>query len=225
MNELELSKMGYFIPDVPPLLPNNMPLFWDIWNSRKELLTKVKKDELDNLNSAGNDLEILYETANFEGMITWMRNDAYLKGSTWKQNIVLDAPDMWQAYVDEMEEKLPWYQCHVVVLWAAIRPVPYHIDPSPLDPAPIAVRSLIYDDNPNPTFKLRHSDSQEEKHVPYTKERNTFAFNNRKFFHGADFDQNHYKILMKSFGLVHDKKLYVKQVIESKEKGMVWEVK
>lgn len=220
---MDLSKIGYFIPDVEPLFPNNMELFWDIWNSKKELLTKMKKDDLGELNSAGNDLEILYQTANFEGMITWMKNDAYLKGSTWKQNVVLDAPEMWQAYVDEMEAKLPWYQCEVVVLWACIKPVYYHIDPAPLTPAPVAVRSLIYDNNPSPTFKLRHNETKEERHVPYTKERNTFGFNNLKFFHGADYDPSHYKILMKSFGRVHNKELLIKQVAESKEKGLVWE--
>lgn len=220
---MDLSKVGYFIPDVEPLLPNNMPLFWDIWNSKKELLTKIKKDDLGNLNSAGNDLEVLYQTANFEGMITWMKNDAYLKGSTWKQNVVLDAPDLWQDYVDEMEQKLPWYQCEVVVLWAAIKIVPFHIDPAPLAPAPVAVRSLIYDNNPSPTFKLRHNESREERYVPYTHQRNTFAFNNLKFFHGADFDPSHYKILMKSFGRVHNKELLFKQVQESKEKGLIWE--
>lgn len=218
-----MSNIGYFIPDVEPLFPNNMELFWDIWNDKKELLTKIKKDNLDGLQSAGNDLEMLYQTANFEGMITWMKNDNYLKGSTWKQNVVLEAPDMWQAYVDEMEEKLPWYQCEVVVLWACIKPVYYHIDPAPLTPAPVAVRSLIYDNNPSPTFKLRNNATREERYVPYTKERNTFGFNNLKFFHAADYDPNHYKILMKSFGRVHNKDLLIKQVAEAKEKGMVWE--
>ena len=222
---MDLSKIGYFIPDVEPLLPNNMPLFWDIWNSKKELLTKIKKDNLDNLNSGGNDLQLLYETANFEGMITWMKNDNYLKGSTWKQNIVLDAPDMWQAYVDEMEAKLPWYQCEVVVLWACIKDVYFHIDPAPLAEAPVAVRSLIYDDNPSPTFKIRSNETREIQHIPYTKERNTFAFNNRNFFHGADFIPGHYKILMKSFGRVHNKDLLFKQIQDSKEKGLIWESK
>ncbi len=222
---MDLSKFGYFIPDVEPLFPNNMETFWEIWESKKELLTKIKKDNLNELQSGGNDLDILYQTANFEGMITWMKNDNYLKGSTWKQNIVLEAPDMWQAYVDEMEAKLPWYQCEVVVLWACIKPVYYHIDPAPLTPAPVAVRSLIYDNNPSPTFKLRNNETKEERYVPYTKERNTFAFNNLKFFHGADYDPSHYKILMKSFGRVHNKELLLKQVQESKEKGLVWEAK
>ncbi len=220
---MDLSKFGYFIPDVEPLFPNNMETFWEIWESKKELLTKIKKDNLNELQSGGNDLDILYQTANFEGMITWMKNDNYLKGSTWKQNIVLEAPDMWQAYVDEMEAKLPWYQCEVVVLWACIKPVYYHIDPAPLTPAPVAVRSLIYDNNPSPTFKLRHNETRQERYVPYTKERNTFGFNNLKFFHGADYNPDHYKILMKSFGRVHNKELLFKQVAESKEKGMIWE--
>lgn len=217
---MDLSKIGYFIPDVEPLYPNDMKTFWDIWNSKKELLTKIKNDNL----GGGNDLASLYQDANFEGMITWMKSDGYLKGSTWKQNVVLDAPEMWQAYVDELEEKMPWYECDVVVLWACVKQVHYHIDPAPLIKAPVAVRSLIYDDNPSPTFKLRHNVSRQERHVPYTKERNTFAFNNMNFFHGADFIPGHYKILMKSFGRVKDQTALLKQVTEAEEKGMTWRV-
>jgi len=222
---MDLSKIGYFIPDIEPIFPNDMQRFWEIWNNKKELLTKIKKDDLGALNSAGNDLEILYQTANFEGMITWMKNDKYLKGSTWKQNVVLDAPDMWQAYVDEMERKLPWYECEVVVLWACIKDVYYHIDPAPMAEAPVAVRSLIYDDNPRPTFKVRENTTKEEQYVPYSKDRNTFVFNNRNFFHGADFIPGHYKILMKSFGRVKDQGLLLKQIEEAKEKDLIWKSK
>jgi hypothetical protein len=222
---MDLSTIGYFIPNVTPLYPNNMPLFWDIWNSKKELLTKMKKDNLTDLKSNGNDLEMLYQTANFEGMITWMKNDKYLKGSTWKQNVVLDAPEMWNAYVAELEEKLPWYECEVIVLWACIKPVYYHIDPAPLVPAPVAIRSLIYDENPSPTFKLRSSATKEEKYVPYTKEKNIFAFNNLKFFHGADYNPDYYKILMKSFGRVKDEKLLITQIQESRNLDLLWEIK
>jgi hypothetical protein len=217
---MNLENIGYFIPDVDPLYPSNMDLFWDIWNSKKELLTKVRNDNL----GGGNDIKSLYQDANFEGMITWMKTDNYLTGSTWKQNLVLDAPDMWQQYVDELEEKMPWYKCDVIVLWACVKPVHYHMDPAPLGKAPVAIRSLIYDNNPTPTFKLRHNTSKEEKFVPYTKERNTFAFNNANFFHGANFLKDHYKVLMKTFGSVHNPELLIKQIKESKDKGLIWEV-
>lgn len=223
MTPEEIERTGYYIPDVPPLMPNNMPLFWEIWNSKKELLTKTKKDSLKEVGSSGNDLKFLYDDANFEGMITWQKSDKYANLSTWKQNVVLDAPEMWQAYVDDLHERLPWYDCEVIVLWASIKPVLFHIDPFPLEPAPIAVRSLIYDDNPSPTFKLRHTGSGIVKHVPYTKDRNLFVFNNRNFFHGSDYNPGHYKILMKSFGLVKDKDAYLKQLNECYEKGLTWQ--
>ena len=218
---MDLSKIGYFIPDVDPLYPNDMTLFWEIWNSKKELLTKVKNDNL----GGGNDLKMLYNDANFEGMITWMKSDSYLKGTTWKQNVVLDAPTMWQQYVNDLEERMPWYECDVVVLWACIKPVHYHIDPAPLAKAPVAIRSLIYDNNPSPTFKLRNRETKEEQHVPYTKEHNIFAFNNLNFQHGADFHPGHYKILMKTFGKVKYPELLAKQLQETKEKGFpMWEL-
>jgi hypothetical protein len=220
---MNLANVGYYIPDVPALYPHDMEKFWDMWNNNKELLTKTKKDNIEN--SAGNDLKSLYEDANFEGMITYLKNDNYLRGSTWKHNIVLE-PSIWHPYVEALEERMPWYECHSVILWAAIKPVLYHIDPSPLWPGPCAIRSLIYDDNPSPTFKLRHGKNGEEQHVPYNKERNTFAFNNMNFYHGADYDPKHYKILMKSFGKIKSAEMLKKQIMETKEKNMpIWEVK
>lgn len=217
---MDLSKVGYFIPDVEPLYPRDMTKFWDMWENNKEPLTKIKNDNL----GGGNDIKSLYEEANFEGMITWMKSDGYLKGSTWKQNVVLE-PSMWDPYVEDLEARMPWYECDVVVLWAAIKPVHYHIDPHPLAQAPCAIRSLIYDNNPSPTFKLRHSDTREERHVPYNEKQNLFAFNNRNFYHGADYHQEHYKILMKTFGRVKYPELLKKQIEETKEKGFpIWEV-
>lgn len=219
---MNFSKIGYFIPDVPPLFPANMEKFWDMWNNNKELLTKTKNDGIDS--SKVNDFKVLYDDANFEGMITFLKNDNYLKGSTWKQNVVLE-PSMWDPYVEALEERLPWYECHSIVLWAAIKPVFHHIDPSPLWPGPCAIRSLIYDNNPSPTFKLRHRETQEEQYVPYNKDRNIFAFNNINFTHAADFDPNHYKILMKTFGRIRYPDLLKKQIEETKEKGFpIWEV-
>jgi hypothetical protein len=220
---MDLSKVGYFIPDVTPLMPHDMNKFWDIWKNYKEPLTKVKADGIDN--STGNDLKSLYDEANFEGMVTWLKTDSYLKGSTWKQNVVLE-PSLWDPYVEALEEKMPWYECDSIVLWAAIKPVYFHIDPAPLAEAPVAIRSLIFDNNPSPTFKLRHGKSGEEQHVPYNEKNNLFAFNNRNFYHGADYHPEHYKILMKTFGRVKYPELLMKQVKETKEKGFpIWEVK
>lgn len=218
---MDLTKIGYFIPDVEPLLPNNMKCFWEIWNDKKSLLTKSKDDGI----GGGNDLKSLYSDATFEGMITWMKTDSYVKGSTWKQNVVLEAPEMWNEYVKELEYKMPWYECDVVVLWASIKPVLFHSDPSPRIDAPVAIRSLIYDDNPTPTFKLRYNKTREERHVMYSKERNLFAFNNLNFFHGSDYNKDHYKILMKTFGRVKYPGVLKKQVIDTKEKNLpIWEV-
>jgi len=158
-------------------------------------------------------------------MITWMKSDNYIKGSTWKQNIVLES-SMWDPYVQDLQEKLPWYECDAVILWAAIKPVFYHMDPSPLTAAPCAIRSLIYDNNPSPTFKLRSNETREEQYVPYTAQQNLFAFNNRHFYHGADYNQEHYKILMRTFGRIKYPALLKKQIQETKDKGFpIWEIK
>jgi hypothetical protein len=219
---MDLSKIGYFIPDVAPLLPHDMNKFWDIWKNYKEPLTKVKADTIED--SKYNDLSAFYDRANFEGMVTWLKTDSYLKGSTWKQNVVLE-PSLWDPYVESLEEKMPWYECDSIILWAAIKPVYYHIDPAPLAAAPVAVRSLIYDTNPSPTFKLRHGRDGEERYVPYNEKQNLFAFNNRNFYHGADYHPEYYKILMKSFGRVKYPELLAKQIKETKEKGFpIWEV-
>lgn len=224
MSNLNLKNIGYFLPDVKPLFPRDMNKFWDIWNNKKELLTKIKDDNIEN--SKGNDLfKENYHDANFEGMITYLKNDYYLMGSTWKQNIVLEE-SLWKPYVEDLEERMPWYECYAVILWACIKPVHFHIDPAPRFEGPVAIRSLIYDNNPSPTFKLRHGKDGKIKHVPYSKEKNIFAFNNVNFYHGADYDPKYYKILMKTFGRIKYPDLLIKQIKETKEKNFpIWIVK
>ena len=218
---LDLKKIAYFVPDVPPLLPRDMDRFWDIWNTYKKPLTKAKNDSIEG--STINDNNFLRENPAFDGMIVWYKSDGYLKNSTWDQNVVLE-PSLWDQYVADLEERLPWYEVDAVVLWAAIRPVLYHIDPSPMFPGPVAVRSLIYDSNPSPTFKMKDMRTREERHVPYSKDRNLFAFNNANYLHGADYDPSHYKILMRSFGKIKSTDLLERQIRDTIDRGFpVWD--
>lgn len=219
---MDLSKIAFFIPDVDPLLPRDMDRFWQQWNTHKKPLTKAKSDNVDGSNI--NDSKYLRENPAFDGMIVWYKSDSYIKHSTWEQNIVLD-PDLWDQYAADLESRLPWYEVDAIVLWAAIKPVLYHIDPSPMFKGPVAVRSLIYDTNPSPTFKMRDPKTRKEKYVPYSARHNLFLFNNANFLHGADYDPQYYKILMRSFGRVKSEELLRKQIAEAKEKAMpVWDL-
>jgi hypothetical protein len=218
---MDLNKVAYYIPDVPPLMPRDMDRFWNLWNNHKRPLTKSKKDNIQGSNI--NDNSALAEEPSFDGMIVWYKSEAYIRHSTWDQNVVLD-PGLWDQYAQDLEERLPWYEVDAIVLWAAIRPVFYHIDPSPMAKAPVAVRSLIFDSNPSPTFKIKDPRTRREQHVPYSQERNLFLFNNASFFHGADYDPAYSKILMRSFGRVRDPALLMKQVQETRDRGLpLWD--
>lgn len=219
---MDLKKIAYYIPDVPPLMPHDMDRFWNLWNNFKKPLLKTKNDKIDG--SLFNDISFLKSTPSFDGMIVWHKSEEYTKNSTWEQNVVLD-PELWDRYVADLEERLPWYEVDTVVLWAALKPVLYHIDPAPMFPGPVAVRSLIYDTNPNPTFKVKDIKTKKERHVPYSAEKNLFLFNNANFFHGADYDPQYTKILMRSFGRVKDTDLLIKQIQETKDKSMpIWDL-
>ena len=219
---MDLSKIAYYVPDVPPLMPRDMDRFWHLWNTYKKPLTKAKSDNINGSNV--NDSNFLKENPAFDGMIVWYKSEGYIKNSTWDQNVVLD-PELWDQYAADMEERLPWYEVDAIVLWAAIRPVLYHIDPSPMFKGPVAVRSLIFDSNPSPTFKMKDARTKKEQHVPYSAERNLFLFNNANFMHGADHDPRYYKILTRAFGRIKDVELLKKQILESKERGMpVWDL-
>ena len=199
-----------------------MDRFWYNWNNFKKPLTKAKKDNISG--SDINDNDLLRNEASFDGMIVWYKSDNYLKHSTWEQNVVLD-PELWNQYAADLEDRLPWYEVDAIVLWSCIKPVFYHIDPSPMFKGPVAVRSLIYDNNPSPTFKMKHVQTKQERHVPYTKDKNLFLFNNAEFLHGADYDPKYSKILTRAFGRIKNPNLLKEQILETKKLGLpIWEL-
>jgi hypothetical protein len=219
---MDLSKIGYFIPDTTPLLPRDMNKFWDHWNNCKEPISKVVRDDIQG--SGANDSKLLFGLPQFDGMIVHFKSDTYLKDSTWKQNVALE-PSIWDPFVEDLEEKMPWFETDAIVLWATLRPVAYHMDPAPRFHGPVAIRSLIHDDNPKPMFKVKYPETKEERVVPYSPEQNLFAFNNIDFYHGANYLRGHSKILMRAFGTIKYPELLMKQVKETKEKGFpIWDV-
>lgn len=218
---MDLSKIAYYIPNCDPLMPRDMDRFWYLWNSFKKPLTKAKQD---NINGSDiNDNQLLKDKPAFDGMIVWYKSESYLQNSTWDQNVVLDPP-LWDQYAADLEARLPWYEVDAIVLWAAIRPVFYHIDPAPMFKGPVAVRSLIYDTNPSPTFKVKDMRTKVEQHVPYSAQRNLFLFNNANFLHGADYDAKYSKILTRAFGKVKNVDLLKAQIEETKQLGLpIWD--
>jgi hypothetical protein len=219
---IDLSKIAYYIPNVDALLPKNMDQFWTLWNKYKKPLTKAKNDNI--AGSQVNDTMLLKNEASFDGMIVWYKSDGYLKNSTWEQNVVL-APSLWDQYAKDLEDRLPWYEVDAIVLWSCIKPVLYHIDPNPLFPGPVAVRALIHDTNPSPTFKVKHTATKQERHVPYSADHNLFLFNNANFLHGADYNPSYSKILMRSFGRIKSVEKLQQQIDACKKFGMpIWDL-
>ena len=220
MSTINLKNVGYFVPPVPPLMPDNMTLFWDMWNTHKKPLIKTKSDGItDDL------IKNQSQSSPWEGMVVYARDvDSYQKQTAWSQTPIL-TPSLWNPFIEELHLRLPWFKTEVIMLWSSTTTIPYHNDTFPLYPGPVAVRSVIYDENPNPTFRVQHDESEQEQFVPYNVDRNIFAFNNVGFKHGATYEEGKTKILMRALGTLVYPNLLLKQIEETKEKGFpIWEV-
>jgi len=219
---IDPKNIGYFVPDVPPLMPNDMALFWDMWNANKKPVAKTKSDGIP---GSINDNQYQYENAPWEGMVVYARDvDSYLKQTTWSQTPVL-LPSIWEPFVEGLHQRLPWFKTEVIMLWSSTVQIPFHNDVIPRYPAPVAVRGVIYDENTSPTFRVQHDATGQEQFVPYSAERNIFAFNNVGFKHGATFEEGKTKILMRAIGSVVHPDLLLKQIEDTKNKNYpLWDL-
>lgn len=217
---LDPKNIGYFVPPVPPIMPNNMALFWDMWNANKKPVIKTKSDGVtDEL------IEYSKQTSPWDGVVVYARDiDSYLKQTSWSQAPIL-TPELWDPFVEGLNERLPWFKTEVIMLWSSTMAIPFHNDFLPRYPGPVAVRSVIYDENPGPTFRMQHNATGQEQFIPYSAERNIFAFSNVGFKHGATFEKGKTKILMRAIGTVIHPDLLIKQIEDTKNKNYpLWDL-
>lgn len=195
---LQYNQYPFFYCDLPKIIPNDIEKFLKIFNSYSAAGIRTApcwEEPWPKENHPLGSKSSWYDPF-------WKVLDIYIDSelplgfgheliqSNYK-NLIQEFPDFYQ----EIFDLLPFKKIWLVKFLQNNREILPHRDTDWNFNLPTSFRSMIYDENKNPSFYLTDLEHSSKKFVDLPKHVNTFAYNNGNFLHGAEYHGKS-KILM-----------------------------
>jgi len=182
-SDLIVSKILY----IPKVIPTNWELWWDIWNVNAKPLIRYQE----NHNKPGN----------------WIGFDCY-RGDTYNPSTDgyyhSDLVDCTNVLPDLINNIKPiFHNLFLVRILQSTANFFPHNDFK--DEEHIAVRTLMYDENPSSTFYYIINDKKVYQKLPSNS--NTWIYKDHLVQHGSDFDDRYKKILITYYGFINSEQI------------------
>ena len=177
MDNISQDTLVWTALDAKPLVPNDWDLFWSAWKEHAGPSYLAKSDPAGNrLSETSKDKEF------FKGLNIYAKDESVLTEGHWRLPY-LNYKEIFPNILDDIHAAMPWVgEVQVCRLWNSTIPIPFHKD---YTAEPVAIRAMIYDENPKGTFKVFKMGAG-VNYVNLPKGTNWFAYNNEKCLHGSD---------------------------------------
>jgi hypothetical protein len=173
--------------DIPKLAPINWNLWWDIWNSNAKPLVRYRE----NHNRPGK----------------WIGFDCYRADrydpttDGYYHSEFVDCSSVLPNLIDNIK---PFF--HSLFLIRILQSTGTFFPHNDFkDDEHVAVRTLLYDENPSNTFYYIINDKKVYQQLP--AESNTWIYKDYLVQHGSDFDDRYKKILITYYGSINLEKI------------------
>ena len=214
MDNISEDSLVWTVLDAPRIQPSDWDFFWKAWEQHAGASYIEKNDPAGN-----NDPYEKFtgkKTDFFKGLNIYAKEESMLSDGHWVMPF-LDYKEIFPNVLDDLHAACPWAEMQFCRLWMSNMPIPFHRDHTI---EPVAIRAMIYDENPKTTFKLFKPNSG-VNYVDLPKEANEtnmFAYNNTTCLHGTDRVEGVNKIILLTIHKTKDKQAMEEHFKRSAEK-------
>lgn len=201
------SKLVWSVLDAPRIEPRDWGMFWERWNQHAGASYIAKNDPAGNKDS--NYMATGKRTEFFKGLNIYAKDRSALTDGHWVLPY-LDYTEIFPNLLEDIYRSCPWVsEVLFARLWQSNMPIPMHRDHSLED---VALRAMIYDENPKPTFKVfKPGAGVNYVNLP-AGESNWFVYNNKQCLHGSDKEEGINKIILLIVHRCNDKEAMVEHL-------------
>lgn len=214
MNNITEESLIWTVLDAPRIQPKDWDFFWSAWNKHAGASYIHKEDPSGNRDPYAE--QTGKKTDFFKGLNIYAKHESLLTDGHWVVPF-LDYKEIFPNVLDDLNAACPWAEIQFCRLWMSNMPIPFHRDHTI---EPVAIRAMLYDENPKTTFKLfKPSTGVSYVDLPKnSEETNMFAYNNATCLHGTDRVDGVNKIILLTVHKCIDKPLMLDHFARSAEK-------
>jgi len=209
MNNINSDNLIWSALEAAPLVPQDWDLFWSAWKKHAGPSYLSKSDPAGNrVSETSKDKEF------FKGLNIYAKDESVLTDGHWSLPY-LDYKEIFPNILDDIYAAMPWIgEVQVCRLWNSTIPIPFHRD---YTTEAIALRAMIYDENPTGTFKVFKMGSG-VNYVNLPADTNWFVYNNKTCLHGSVKSEGLEKIILLIVHTLKDKDMMEDHFKKSAEK-------
>lgn len=172
--------------DIPPIIPDDWNVFWNVWNQNSKPLIKVKQNLLQSDALLGQD-------DLWQGLDIYRKYNVTTAWSAPYYDISTELPKLYQSIVE-----LPLNFIHRVRILSSKVDIAAHSDDN-LDKW--SVRAFLKNDDPESQwyFTEPRKDTVNRQFLKMPTDTNWFAYNDKHSWHGSIFKEQYPKLLLQVF--------------------------
>ena len=146
------------------------------------------------------------------------------KPNIWTRHEQHNFLDEFPEFVDQLMDLFPFKKIHMFRFWESNKRIGLHRDDNDFRDFPNNFRTMVYDENPEPTLFSEEwlpnatVASGPRKYIPRLPETNSWAWNNLRTRHGSNFNPDYRKVLLIISGFEIDGNKYNKIMKNSVDK-------
>jgi hypothetical protein len=193
--------------DIPRFEIGNRQTFLEMWDKESIEITRLRTDVAEPWNKEDHPLgeNSSWNRAWFKGLTLWQHPAFENQLLLWKNKKYAGE---FKIFADIVEQVFAYYPMHTfkeIYIWESITPIGPHRDESSFWQCPTEFRSMLYDENDQPTLYVIDVENSDKRYIDLPKSSNSFCWSNGTHLHGSDFF-NKRKILLCVSGIQHSVK-------------------
>jgi hypothetical protein len=193
--------------DIPKIEFDDFDEFEDIWKQESIEVLRIKPDVAEPWTKDDHPYgpASSWHIPQFQGLTIWRNPRSEHQTVTFAEKLYTGQNKQFDRIVDQAFTYFPIHTMFSIFIWKSTMEIKPHRDRSSFWKCPTEFRSMLYDENPDPTLYVADIEHGDMHYIDLPKDTNSFCWSNGTQIHGSDYYGKN-KYLLCISGIQHSKK-------------------
>lgn len=193
--------------DIPKIEIGNTDEFLDLWDRFHHDVVRVRPDVAEPWTKEEHPwgAKSSWHTAQFKGLHLYHTDKFDINSNSFAAKLYPGKIPIFERIVQQVFEYFPLHPFISIFIWESTMPIAPHKDKGAFWKCPTEFRSMLYDENTEPTLYVAEDGSDQPIFINPPEDTNNFCWSNGKMFHGSTYHGRR-KLLLCMAGPQHSQK-------------------